>query len=242
MARNVRARKASMTRTRSNPRISISKVAEYLVAPAGRRATILRDQKFPPAFKASRFRDAYVALADILVRRGGVHAIDAQIAAWRSHWPSKKFQAECLQNCIDALTAFRALMIRGEFDGMMFLPGMTAAYVELGGVDLSVRPEVVIGGATPGAMKLYLGKSAPLTADTRGRPGSSSYATTALNLWAEGAFRSAPPEGSIVVDVFAGRVHRAPTRQHNRRNDLRAACQEIAVMWDSILPSTATAA
>ena len=74
---------------------------------------------------------------------------------------------------------------------------MTEAYVEHGGVDLSVRPEVVIGGKTPGAMKLYLGKTSPLTDDARDRPGSSSYATTALNLWAEQAFRSAPPSSAL---------------------------------------------
>lgn len=232
-----------MTRNRSNPRISITKVAEYMVATPGRRATILRDQKYPPAFKASRFRDAYTALSEILVDGGGVRAIDTQIAAWRSRTPTKRFQAECLSNCIDALTAFRALMVRGEFDGMSFLPGMTEAYAELGGVDLSVRPEVVISGRTPGAMKIYLGKTSPLTEDVRNRPGSSSYATTALNYWAEGAFRSAPPELSLVVDVFAGKVHRAPARQRNRRNDLLAACQEIAVVWGSIAPpSSATAA
>lgn len=232
-----------MARNRSTPRISITKVAEYMVAPPSRRATILRDQKFPPAFKASRFRDAYVALSEILTTGGGVRALDGQIAEWRSRTPAKRFQAECLSNCIDALTAFKALMMRGEFDDMSFLPGMAEAYVEVGGVDLSVRPEVVIGGETPGAMKIYLGKTSPLTDDARGRPGSSSYATTALNLWAEGAFRSAPPEMSLVVDVFAGKVHRAPARQRVRRNDLLAACREIAVMWDSILlPSRATAA
>lgn len=232
-----------MTRDRSTPRISITKAAEYMVATPGRRATILRDQKFPPAFKASRFRDAYSAISDILVNGGDVGAFDAQIAAWRSRNPTKRFQAECLSNCIDALTAFKVLVQRGEFRGMTFLPGMTEAYVEVGGVDLSVRPEVVLGGKTPGAMKIYLGKTSPLTDDARGRPGSSSYATTALNCWAEGTFHSAPPELSLVVDVFAGKVHRAPARQRNRRNDLLAACQEIAVVWDSIRPpSSATAA
>jgi len=232
-----------MTRVRSNPRISIAKVAEYMVASAGRRHTILRDQKFPPAFKASRFRDAYAALSEILVAGGGVRAIDAQIAEWRSRTPATRFEAECLANCIDALIAFKALIARGEFAGMSFLPGTREAYVEVAGVDLSVRPDVMVAGATAGTMKIYLGKTSPLTEDVPGRPGSSSYAATALNLWAETTFGSAPPAQSIVVDVFAGRVYRAPARQQRRRQDLLAACQEIAVMWRAIVsPSSATAA
>ena len=66
-----------------NPRISIAKADEYIVASPGSRATILHDQKFPPAFKANRFRDAYVALSEILVD-GGVHSLDGRIAEWRS--------------------------------------------------------------------------------------------------------------------------------------------------------------
>jgi hypothetical protein len=230
-----------VTRTRATPRISITKVAEYLVATAGRRQTILRDQKYPPAFKAGRFRDAYLALGDILVAGSGVRGIDAQIAEWRSRVPSKRFQAECLANCIDALTAFKAFVARGDFAGMTFVPGVTGAYRELGGVDLSARPEVLIGGGSPGAMKIYLGKTSPLTEDVRGRPGSSSYAATALNLWAEKTFSSALPERSIVVDVFAGKIFRAPKSQRNRRADILAACQEIAVMWNSVRPQSRAA-
>jgi len=73
-----------MSRNRPNPRISITKLAEYMVATPSRRRSILRDQRYPPAFKAAKFRAAYAAIADVLVRGGDPHLIDAQIAAWRA--------------------------------------------------------------------------------------------------------------------------------------------------------------
>lgn len=212
--------------------MSITKFAEYLVTPTpGRRQSILTDQRFPPVFKAAKFRAAYAAIADVLVRGGDPELVDAQIADWRKQRPAKEFQAECLALCIDALAAFKKLLLKGAFKKLTFTPGLSEAYAELGGVSLSVRPDVLIGGPEIGAIKIYLSKTNPLTQDARGKPGSASYAAAMLHLWAEKEFGGAPPERCLVVDVLAGEVYKASSRNATRRKHVLAACQEILAVW-----------
>lgn len=221
-----------MSRDRSDPRMSITKFAEYLVTPTpGRRQSILTDQRFPPAFKAAKFRAAYAAIADVLVRGGDPELVDAQIAVWRKQTPAKEFQAECLALCIDALAAFKKLLLKGAFKKLTLTPGLSEAYVDLGGVSLSVRPDVLIGGPEIGAVKICLSKTNPLTQDARGKPGSASYAAAVLHFWAEKEFGGAPPERCLVVDVFAGEVYKASSRNATRRKHMLAACHEIVAVW-----------
>jgi hypothetical protein len=221
-----------MSRDRSDPRISITKFAEYLVTTTpGRRRSILTDQRFPPAFKATKFRAAYAPIADILVRGGDPELVDEQIAIWRRQKPASKFQAECLALCIDALTALKAILERGALMQFSFAPGLPEAHIELGGVKVSVRPEALIGGPEIGAVKIYLSKTNPLTKDGKGKLGSAGFAGAALHLWAEEAFGNALPERCLVVDVFAGEVYKAPSRNAIRRKHMLAACEEITAVW-----------
>jgi hypothetical protein len=223
-----------MSRDRQTPRISITKLAEYMVASPSRRRSILRDQRYPSAFIAAKFREAYAAISDVLVRGGDPRMIDAQIATWRSQTPTSTFNAECLALCIDALTAFKALMAKGAFQGLSFTNGITEAYLELGGVQLSARPEALIEGPEIGAVKIYLSKTVPLTKEEKNRPGSGSFAAAALHLWAEQHFGSARPDRCLVVDVFAGEVYVASAHNVKKRANLTAACEEIAAVWGAI--------
>jgi len=224
-----------MSRDRSDPRISITKFAEYLVTTAsGRRRSILTDQRFPPAFKATKFRAAYGAITNILVRGGDPDLVDEQVAAWRGQAPKSRFQAECLALCFDGLMAFQAILRGGALAHLTFAPGLADARVELGGVAISVRPEVLVAGPEAGAVKFYLSKTNPLTKDERGRLGSAGFAAAALHLWADEAFGGAAPERCLVVDVFAGEVYEAPVRNATRRRHMLAACEEIAAVWPSL--------
>jgi hypothetical protein len=142
-----------MFRDRSNPRMSITKFAEYVTASPRRRRSILRDQRFPPAFKAATFREAYAAIADVLIRGGTPDLVEAQLGIWRKRKPNTEFTARCLALCIDALTAFRALLAKRAFEGFSFVLGLSEAYVDLGGVRLSARPEALVRGPEVGASK-----------------------------------------------------------------------------------------
>jgi hypothetical protein len=119
--------------------------------------------------------------------------------------------------------------------GSTFAGGVSEAYVPLGGVELSVRPDLIITGEEPGAVKLYLGKSSPLTKNAVGRIGSGTYAAALLHLWAEREL-GASPERCFVLDVLAGKLFTAPEKFVQRRKDAAAACSEISILWRHLEP------
>ncbi len=223
-----------MSRHRSAPRISISKLAEYIVAPPGRRRTLLRDQKYPSTFIVSKFREAYPALVDVMLHGGDVRLLDRYVAEWRGRKPSSPFEAENLQLCIEALCAFRPRLLDGTFKKLSFESGRSEAYLPIGGVNVSVRPDLLIPGDETGALKFYLVKSTPLTPDLPHKPGSSSHASSMLHHWVENEFGDADPRRCKIVDVFAGVVYTAPARYTKRRDDAQAACEELALVWPAI--------
>jgi len=229
-----------MSRYRALPRISVTKLAEYLVATAGRRRTILEDQKLPSAFKAAKWTEAYAAIVDVLLHGCDPRRAAQYLEGWRQRVPKSRFEAERLPLWILAMSTFAQHMKRLRLSKYAFAPGVTEAYVDLGGVRLSLRPDVIIAGADPGAFKLYLGKSIPLTKSTKGRPGSGTYAAALLHLWAEPEL-GAVPKQSLVLDVLRGTLFQAPEKPAARRRDALAACKEIAVVWESILPDEGSA-
>lgn len=218
-----------MARNRAHPRISITKLAEYLVATAGRRHSILVDQKFPAAFKAAKWTEAYPATADVLAHGGDAKLAARYINDWGSRAPATELEAQQLALWRDAMLTFQSYAGDLELD-YPYAPGLAAAYVSLGGVELSIRPDLLITGHEPGAVKLYFGKSSPLTKNAGGRIGSGTYAAALLHLWAEREL-GASADRCFVLDVLSGELFTAPGKFSQRRKDALAACREIAVMW-----------
>jgi hypothetical protein len=219
---------------RDDPRISLSKLAEYAVASAARRRTLLQDQRYPSSFKAAPYSEAYAAFAEALIDGGNPADVDAYIDEWRSRKPASRFQSKASALCIAAATAFKKLLADGALAGLTFEDGLREAYIDVGGVQVSVRPDVIVTGPAGGAVKIYLCKGSALTRDEDGRFGSGSYAAALVHQWVGTWLGDASPKTCLVVDVFAGAVHRAPVHFVKRRKDLVASCKEISKLWSSI--------
>jgi hypothetical protein len=226
---------------RSAPRISVSKMAEYLVATPARRRAIVRDQKFPKAYKAALYTEAYDVIARSMQHGGDVAVIDAAVASWRSRTPRDAFDGQNLGLWCDAALAFKELAAVFDFASYQCAPTTLPAQLVRGGTAISVRPNLLVTGPAPGAIKIYLGKTHPLTDDEDRRPGSGSYAATLLHEWVAEAFGEGPPSACLVVDVFAGKVHVAPRAFRRRRSDVAAAAEEIATVWASLHDPVAAA-
>lgn len=218
---------------RDEPRFSLSKLAEYAVASAARRRTLLQDQRYPPPFKAATYSEAYEAIADALVS-GDTALLDERIEEWSRRIPTSPFQATSYRLWCESAVAFKKLFAGGALAGLAFEGGSREEYVDIGGVKVSVRPDAIVTAPAGGALKIYLSKGGPLTADDGARTGSASYAAALLHQWVGTWLGDASPKGCLVVDVFAGTVHRAPTHFVRRRKDLAASCDEIAKLWPSI--------
>jgi hypothetical protein len=223
---------------RDNPRISANKLGEYLTARPARRRAILRDQKRPVAFKAARYVDAYEAVTtsildpeieneDLMLR-----AIDLRATSSGSQWQDqdRALSAEMIEEFIE---------LRPELELDRFLcdrvDRFAEARVRIEGVDVSVRPDVLLTAASGsreprrGAVKLSFVKTNPLGTD------GSEYVATIVRHYLEHAAQGEVDYRNIfVVDVPSGLVTRAPRAWRARFNDVRAACQEIRALWPQI--------
>ncbi len=227
-----------MPRHRTDPRTSLSKLGEYLVASAGRRRNIIQDQKNPRAFIVASYRQAYEPLAACLVAGGDPRFLDRHLHMWRTRAPRNDFDARCRPLCIEAAEAFQALLATGRLSHLTFATGIEQASLMIGGVKVSISPDVLVAGPEAGAAKIYLSKTGPLTKDVGKRPGSSSYAATTLHQWVEQELGGGDPARCLVIDVFAGEVYAAPKSHVQRRRDIESACREFAAVWPTIPAAT----
>lgn len=220
---------------RAEPRISVNKLAEYMVARPVRRRAIVRDQKRPPEFLVARYTEAQDAIVKYFTAGQDDTVILEALRSLETSEPRSEWDAQRLLLCAEALDAFL------EIPEFPFMAGMRAVaghpqpeLLDVAGVAVSVRPEVLLTGIDrqgrpiSGAIKLYIGKTVPLTDD------SGAFAATILYQYLETyppGNLEPDPKHAVVVDVFARRMFPAPRSYQRRRNDVVAACEEIARAW-----------
>ncbi len=220
--------------TRRDPRISVNKLGEYMVAPPRRRRRIIKDQIEPQSFIVARYKDAEDAIRKFLLG-GGVEddiiyeTIDRlERASAESDWES---QNQAL--CVEALERFLDLADELELGERLVRAKNNSIPVRIEGVDISVRPDVIVrtgsrnGHDGVGAIKLCFSKTAPIGEE----PGR--YIATILQQHLDDLFPDydARREVCQVVDVFHGAIYTAPRAYKRRVEDVAAACEEIARGW-----------
>ncbi|MDC0712229.1 hypothetical protein POL68_27425 [Stigmatella sp. ncwal1] len=224
-----------MAEFRESPRVSVNKLGEYLTATPSRRKRIIHDQKHPCDPQYLRYPEAAQAITEFLCQglNGGVLR-DYQERFFTTV-PESDFEAQRLHLCSEALDRFAALVPFLELeDTVLSAVGTEPPVLEVAGVTINVRPEVVLQGEdrhgqpTVGLLKLYFSKWHPL--DER----SGQYIATLLQSFAEQHLnRLGPvdPRRIRVVDVFAGAVFNAPRSTFRRLQDVERACEEIGALW-----------
>lgn len=219
---------------RSNPRISLNKLAEYIVARPARQRTIIKDQKHPSDFIVARYRLAEEAIRSFILQpqtnslQNAISTISA--LAHNSDW--SKQNAEL---CQDALIYFMTLKDRLTFDGLLpSLGSDNAPKMHVSGVDISVRPDILLNdshGNIVGALKLYINKSFPLNDESGKYISTVLYRYIADNISSES---NASPQLCIVVDVFAQHIYQAAKTYKRSMSDIQAACETISILWTAL--------
>ena len=225
-----------MVDERVEPRISVNKLGEYLVATPVRRRSIILNQKRPSTFIAARYREAVEAMISFLERG----AIDDDIIYKAIDGLSEKpvvgdFQEQDRDLSIEALASFLDMVDDIELDGLACRRGETdPPPMDICGVYVSVRPEIVLtgtnrgGGNMVGVIKIYLAKTHPLTED------AGSYVGTVLQRFASewlASYGDVDYRKCHTLDVFAQKIYSAPRAYRRRQNDIDAACTEISRIW-----------
>ncbi|HEV7278374.1 MAG TPA: hypothetical protein VGN80_19005 [Devosiaceae bacterium] len=225
----------------NKPSISVNKLGEYIVSRGARQRKILHDRKYPdPEFNMGMYhREAAEAVALYLV--GGAvdtSPIDKALHALEQLTPEKIGTARRINANIDALERFNGML--DDIDLMGAEPELGAhspAKLTYHGVEISVRPEVVLratakGKAQVGAFKLHFSKSHPHSKESAG------YVSAALNEYCR--LHVASYDGIVnpafcqLIDVASGTVFPGVKSTKARLNDIGAECQNISALWPTI--------
>lgn len=216
---------------RLHPRISISKLGEYMSTSASRRRRIIRDQREPAEVKTLHCITARTALTSYLASSPqDPQRLLRTIEALRRQTPQTLWKQREIPLNITALQRALKLPPLNLEDLAPERPPDGRAAIAIGGVRVVVRPDLILrdreSGHVVGAVKLYLVKSVPLTDE------AADFVTTVLRQFVELAYQAQPHrQRCIFVDVFAMKMHTAPAAYKRRMKDLEAACEEIAARW-----------
>lgn len=219
---------------RTTPRISVNKLGEYLTATPSRRRRIIMDQKRPSNFIVTRYRNAIDPIINFLINGANDYSIiDQSLYDLMEREVTSDFQEQDRDLSIEAIESFIELTDEYEFEGIEYNVPSENVIINISGVDVSVKPDLIQLNSTSniGLLKLYFVKRNPLTET------SGSYIGTVLHQY---AMQNMEDTSNIdfrlcqTVDIFAKNVYTAPRTYIRRQNDIEAACQEIASVWPTV--------
>jgi len=171
------------------PRISVNKLAELLVCSNPvRRRRIVQDQKYPNTAITIRYRLAHEPIREFLSNGRQEAIIHNAVAKLRNDQTGKEWAIDDRWNTADALEKFLEVAdVVPDDEDIEFQGGdQIAPKLNIAGVDISVRPDVLIrftrkGKKCTGALKFHFIKN-PDSALTRA---GSEYVAALLMRWLE---------------------------------------------------------
>ncbi|MHB1168898.1 MAG: hypothetical protein ACYC28_06405 [Longimicrobiales bacterium] len=220
-------------RVRAEPRISVNKLGDYLVATPARRKSILAQQKTPPTFMVTYYDDAHQVIREFYEHGGADDRIITRgIERLEARMPESDFEEQRTQGSVEALSSFLDSLDELDLDGFEVRPGaVDPPKLVLRGVAISVRPDLVLtrDGQPAGAVKFAFSKGTMVRE-------AAEYVACTVHRYVEEVMGSSQPNprDTLVLDVFARRVLRAPRSFVRRRKDVDAACEEISARWASL--------
>ena len=218
-----------------------------MVAGEAGKIGIIRRAKEVATAPVIRYKDARKALKAALLQPGRASGIiegAVDSLQQRADDPSRKRSTrDDAEKSIDAINAFPRLA--NELAGYEYSdPGNRLPLLNLSDVEVSVNLDLT-------AQRNYRGKqqigglifrmTKPEEEETdfakSKRENVGAYAATLIYMQVKANFAGnmlATPALCWSVDVQNGEIYKAPARYKRRANDMEAACQMIAAMWDRL--------
>jgi hypothetical protein len=224
----------SLQAVHDEPIFSLNGLMRYLhTKPAG-RARITGEQKRPSDIATGYYDPAADAIGRFIAKGMVDESILSEEASRLAAASEDEEARVSAQANIEAIEAFREHYHKLNFRGLTPSRGKDAgAWLRIGGVEVDVRPEIVLGGTVKGerragALKLYFSKSHPLTR------AAAEYGAALVKRYCEerlaGGAKVRPQDCSI-FEVRTGEIYHAPSSSVRRMKEIEAACEEIALRW-----------
>lgn len=229
-----------MSNADSYPKISVNKLGEFLTtSSASRRRRIVYDQKHPSKVIVPLYGRARSPIGDFLAAGGDMSVLSKAIQSLRLEEADSDWARKDLDNTADALELFAAIAEELPLDGVQYrCSGDTCPRLSIGGVRISVRPDVLLlferrGKRHVGALKIHY-----IRDDKKAlRLAGQEFVATLCHKWLEkhGPDGRSPQRSHCYsIDVFRQTLITAPTAITRRMQEIEAACQEIALLWQTV--------
>ena len=224
---------------KTQPRISVNKLGEYVVANGTRQRSILRDQKsqnISGMYYAEAARAVSLCLASSL---SDTSAIAQTIRILEQKTPVSAGAMRRISSNIDALESFDAMLDDIDLKGATAEKGeQKPGKLVIHGVNISVRPEIIMRGAgrggknQVGAVKVHFSRTFPLTNVSAG------YVSAVLQRYTEDKLiedaEIVAPTYCFVIDIGSRTVHSFVKATAARLKAIESDCQNIAAIWPTI--------
>ncbi len=231
------------------PRITAAKLSEYAVASPARQRTIVQNAKIAPKVQLSYYRE----VRDIFSTSYGHDGINADFLARKAkeieeRKPESSWQEEENPRCAGALKHLSRVVREMECSGgnAIHRPQRGWGGFRIAGVYVSINPELVFsiphrGVRKTGGVILNTGQDASLSLD-RSHDGHSvgDYLSTLLYRLLEARGGVPLHTRCYAIDVARETSYSAPSAHKRLLKNLEAACEMIALRWESIDVSSLT--
>ena len=224
-----------------NPAISVNKLGEYLVSRAARQRALLRQRKNPdPDFTLGAFhREAVDAIQEYLADGAiDTRPIENALNSLNQKTPEKIGTIRRIGSNIERLEGFMEMLDDVDFKNASTEAGRKSGSMKIRGVEISVRPEIVLRGRGPrgqdliGAMKLQMSASTNFSEEAAGYVSAAVQEYCKRFLVHNNEVVHAPY--CQVIDVGNRIVHAGVKATAKRMRDIEAECQNIIALWPSI--------
>jgi hypothetical protein len=224
-----------MGKVNHEPRVSVNKLGEYLMANASRRKKIIYDCKHPAEFIIKRYNDAEKAIADYFSSdEKSIEIILKHINKLQSKKSKTPYQLEIVKSNMSALDSFIDCTDCIDICEEQYTykdVSEESSISTFNNLKVSVRPEILIlkEKEVVGAIKLYFSKSHPISNDV------GEYITTVLKHHLEEKYQlKLKPNNCMVLDVFTKLLIKAPKSHKRRLQDILASSEEIVTRWKDL--------
>lgn len=220
---------------KTQPRLSVNKLGEYLSASASRRRKIIFDAKYPSNFIVQRYKDAETAIAEYYADENlNISILLKHIKKIQDKKTDNAHQIEVTNNNLLALDSFidcvDCINIC-EKQNEYYNTARESATTEIKKLTVSVRPEILIKKQKQviGGLKLYFSKTHSL--DTE----KGENISTILKLYLEETYKTKiNPKNCFILDVFTKQLYFEPASYKRRYKEIELSCEEIISRWNDI--------
>ncbi len=236
----------SPRRVRQTPRISVNDLALFMISSDTARVGIIRRAKYPIVPPIIRYRDVRAPICHYLSdRRRSVNPLVTAETMFlqRSQDPAEStLRQDDARHSIEVLHAIQGMANQlASFD--FHAAPQNQATLTLAGVEISVRADLLVHGATRGreqvgaAVLRMTQDDADTDAARSRRQDMGFYVATLARLHLDANLQSNRESANrlcLSIDVQHGEAFACPNSNTRRRNDLENACRFIAAMWSGI--------